>query len=167
MLGGNIWFESVIEKGSVFYFTIPYMPEIREPDEIVENKKGIQGSLPNRLKILIAEDDLASDMLLTAILKESHREILHAKTGIEAVETCRNIPDIDLVLMDIKMPEMDGFEAIRQIRQFNKDVVIIAQTAFAQVGDKNKSIEAGCNDYIAKPIRKDELSALIKKHLNS
>ena len=77
---------------------------------------------------------------------------------------CRNNPDIDLVLMDIQMPDMDGYEATRQIRLFNKDVVIIAQTAFALTGDREKAIEAGCNDYISKPIKKDELMVLVQKH---
>jgi len=70
------------------------------------------------------------------------------------------------VLMDIKMPVMDGHEATRQIRQFNKDVIIIAQTAYALVGDREKAIAAECNDYISKPIKKDELLALIQKYFN-
>ena len=106
------------------------------------------------LKILIAEDDETSEMLITMAVKIFSKEVLKVRTGVEAVEACRNNPDIDLVLMDIKMPEMDGYEATRQIRQFNKDVVIIAQTAFALTGDREKAIEAGCNDYISKPIKK-------------
>jgi CheY-like chemotaxis protein len=85
-------------------------------------------------------------------------------TGIEAIEVCRNNPDLDLVLMDIRMPVMDGNEATRIIRQFNKDVIIIAQTAYAFSGDKKKAIEAGSNDYISKPINTTLLYELIKKH---
>ena len=77
-----------------------------------------------------------------------------------------NNPDLDLVLMDIKMPIMDGNEATRQIRQFNKDVIIIAQTAYAFSGDCEIAIEAGCNDYISKPINMTTLFELIKKHCN-
>jgi len=77
---------------------------------------------------------------------------------------CRTNPDLDLILMDIQMPELNGYEVTRQIRQFNKDVVIIAQTAFGLSGDREKAIEAGCNDYIAKPINKDELLSLIQKY---
>lgn len=91
--------------------------------------------------------------------------ILKVTTGIDAVEIGRQHPDIDLVLMDIQMPVMNGYEATRQIRQFNKVVVIIVQAAFDLIGDKEKAIEAGCNDYIAKPIKKDELHALIQKYL--
>ncbi len=86
-------------------------------------------------------------------------------SGSIIVETCRNNPDIDLVMMDLKMPEKDGYEATRQIRQFNKDVIIIAQTAFGLAGDREKAIEAGCNDYISKPFKKDELLSIIRKHV--
>ena len=115
------------------------------------------------IKILIAEDDEASEKYLTRIVRIFGREIITVRTGREAVEACRNNPDIDLVLMDIKMPEMDGYEATRLIRKFNTTVIIIAQTAFALSGDHEKALEAGCNDSIAKPIQKDKLAMLIKK----
>ena len=118
------------------------------------------------LKILIVEDDEISYSLLTRMLQKISKEVLHAITGVQAVEACRNNPDLDLVLMDIRMPDMDGNEATRQIRQFNKDVIIIAQTAYAFSGDREKAIEAGCNDYISKPINKTLLFELIKKHFN-
>ena len=102
--------------------------------------------------ILIAEDDATSDMFLTKLVSKISHEVINVKTGIKAVDACRTNPDIDLVLMDIRMPHMTGYEATRQIRQFNKDVVIIAQTAYGLAGDSEKSIEAGCNDYISKPI---------------
>ena len=91
---------------------------------------------------------------------------MHAITGVEAIEACRSNPDLDLVLMDIRMPQMNGLEATQQIRQFNKDVIIIAQTAFAFAEDSEIAIEAGCNDYISKPINSTFLYELIKKHLN-
>ena len=83
---------------------------------------------------------------------------------MEAVKICQSNPDINLVLMDIQMPNMNGYEATQQIRKFNKKVIIAAQTAFAMAGDLEKSIEAGCNDYISKPIKKVELVALIQKY---
>ena len=115
-------------------------------------------------KILIADDDETSEMFIMTAVKKISREVLIAITGVEAVEICRNNPDIDLVLMDIRMPEMNGYDAIRQIRKFNKDVIIIAQTAHALIGDREKAIEAGCNDYISKPIDSELLMDLIKKH---
>ena len=99
--------------------------------------------------------------------RKSVKKFLHAITGVEAVEACRNNPDLDLVLMDIRMPKMNGLEATQQIRQFNKDVIIIAQTAYAFSGDSEKAIEAGCNDYISKPINMTLLYDLMKKHFKN
>ena len=90
--------------------------------------------------------------------------MLVAKTGIEAVEICRDNQDIDIVMMDIKIPGIDGYEATRQIRDFNKNVFILAQTAYAQSGDREKCIQAGCNDYISKPIDKKKLLEIITNH---
>ena len=117
------------------------------------------------MKILIAEDDEISMMLVSIAVNTFCNNIIEVGTGTAAVEACRNNPDIDLVLMDIQMPEMNGYEATRSIREFNKDVVIIAQTAFALSFDKNKALECGCNDSLSKPIIQEELLGMIKKHL--
>ena len=103
-------------------------------------------------------------MLLEIMVNTFNKQIIKVSTGVEAIEVCRNNPDIDLILMDIQMPEMSGYEATRQRRKFNTDVVIIAQTAYGLTGDRKKALEAGCNDYIAKPINKTELLALIQKY---
>jgi len=87
--------------------------------------------------------------------------------GIDAVETCRNNPDIDLILMDIQLPDMNGYEATREIRKFNKSVIIIAQTAYALTGDRELTLKAGCNDYISKPIDKRVLNEMIQKYFNT
>ena len=116
------------------------------------------------LKILIAEDDESSEMFISTIVKIFGNDIINASTGVNTVEACRNNPDIDLVLMDIRMPDMDGYEATRQIRLFNKTVVIIAQTAYALSGDRKKALAAGCNDYISKPISRTALIELIEKY---
>ena len=116
------------------------------------------------LKILIAEDDESSYQLLSILVRKFGKEIIRVKTGTQALEVCLNQPDIDLVLMDIQMPEMDGYKATRKIREFNTKVIIIAQTAYALDEDKVIALAAGCNDYISKPIKKDLLLGLIKKY---
>ncbi|MBI9069576.1 MAG: response regulator [Salinivirgaceae bacterium] len=111
--------------------------------------------------VLIVEDEISSEQLLSIILQDLTKEILLARTGKEAVEMCTINKNIDLILMDIKLPIMNGYEATRKIREFNKDVIIVAQTAYAYPHDREQALEAGCNDYISKPINKKQLLEVI------
>ena len=168
--GGKLLIESEEGKGSIFSFSLPIMVDKEEIKEIksidpVEKPIHLTNKEFSGLKILIAEDDEASEFFISHSVQKLGKEIIKVKTGIDAVEVCCNNPDIDIVLMDIKMPEMDGYEATRQIRLFNNKVVIIAETAYAQKGDREIALTAGCNDHITKPFGKFKLISLMKKHL--
>ncbi|NQU52913.1 MAG: response regulator, partial [Bacteroidetes bacterium] len=164
MLGGKIQVESEIGKGSTFYFSVNYSPVQQKAKEAIDETVLQDNKLTGSL-ILIAEDDINSFFYFQTILSREKVELLHALNGEDAIKLCKNNPGISLILMDIKMPKMDGYEATRKIREFNKDVSIIAQTAYALHGDREKALEAGCDDYIVKPIKKDDLKKMISKHL--
>jgi CheY-like chemotaxis protein len=110
------------------------------------------------------EDEIYAYSYLDILLTDLNAVTLHAENGLEAVEMCKNNPNLDLILMDIKMPVMGGITATSKIREFNKTVIIIAQTAYALQGDKEKTLEAGCNDFISKPIKSNKLKKLLKKY---
>ncbi len=115
--------------------------------------------------ILIAEDEESNYRYLEIILSKTQANIKHAKNGIDAVEICNN-NKIDMVLMDIRMPLMDGLEATRQIREFKKEMPIIALTAYAMNNNKEMSLKAGCNAYMSKPVRKPDLLGMLNKFLS-
>ncbi len=114
--------------------------------------------------ILIVEDDFSSYLYLNTILTKHKANIIHAMSGVQAVEICKK-NEVDLVLMDIQLPEMDGYTATQKIKHFRKNLPIIAQTAHVLEEDKIKSLNAGCDDYISKPINKNELMEKVLKYI--
>jgi PAS domain S-box-containing protein len=166
LLGGKIAVVSQLGEGAAFFVTIPYKPV----GLATKFKNEIEKEVDNKKKhtILIAEDEEVNFMVLEILLEEKIKlpcTIIHAKNGLEAVELCKNIPEIDLVLMDIKMPKMDGHEATKRIKEFRPNLPIIAQTAFSSPEEKEKALLSGCNDFIAKPISKDALNGVIHNYL--
>ncbi len=115
-------------------------------------------------KILIAEDVESNFLYLSAVLSKIDAEIIWAKNGLEVVQKFKEHDDIDLVLMDLQMPEMNGFEATKIIKQLSPNMPVIAQTAFAMAEDRQRALAAGCDEYIAKPIRSAELIDLVEKY---
>lgn len=123
--------------------------------------------MENQVKplILIVEDVESNYLYLNAVLSKLDSRIEWVKNGLEAVDFAKNHSDIDLILMDLQMPEMNGYDATREIRKIYSDLPIVAQTAFAMSDDRAKAIEAGCNDYLAKPIRSKDLIEMVNKYL--
>ncbi|MBI9068208.1 MAG: PAS domain S-box protein [Salinivirgaceae bacterium] len=166
MLGGEISVSSKEGSGSTFTFSLPYTKQLAKGSDAKGNiNEETQTALSN-LSVIIAEDDKTSKMFFDAIFKNTFSKITYTKTGKETIDLCRENPETDLILMDIKMPDINGYDATREIRKFNRDVIIIAQTAFGLTGDREKAIEAGCDDYITKPIKKDLLFEKIKSCMN-
>lgn len=163
LLGGKITADSDPEKGTRFSFSLPYESRPAEKTEFIEEDLlSTQFNWRDKV-ILIVEDEEVNGLFLEAVLHETGAQTLYAKNGKQAIELCKSINKIDLILMDIRMPVMNGIKATKEIRKFNNSIPVIAQTALALQEDREKCISAGCDEVIIKPIEVEELLLLINK----
>jgi CheY-like chemotaxis protein len=162
MLGGTISVESKSGEGSVFLFTIPLKYDLVEKKAKPVYQFNVSKNSGNQT-ILVAEDDSINFLLLKKILELKNYKVLRASNGQEAVDMCSSNPNIDLVFMDIKMPILDGFKALKKVKKNRPNLPVIAQTAYSSAEDKEKINNAGFVDYITKPLNKEKIFELLEK----
>jgi signal transduction histidine kinase/CheY-like chemotaxis protein len=166
MMGSEIKVESEVKKGSRFYFHLPFKRKNRVIEHLIaDSDNDLLKPIWEGKSILVVEDDTSNFMLIHEILKTTGINIKQANNGDEALKMVSSGNSPDIIIMDVKLPGIDGYETTRRIREINMEIPIIANTAYAMEGDRNKSIEAGCSEYISKPTDRKALINLISKYL--
>jgi CheY-like chemotaxis protein len=179
--GGKVRIESQQGMGTTVFFNVDYKPEVvggigddpkaqdtsqqASQDSSSQSKSNPTNNIWTGKTILIAEDEIVNYMFLEVLFEETGATLIHACDGQQAIDAVKNNSNIDLILMDIKMPNVNGLDATRQIKAIRSQLPIIAQTAYAMQDDEYKALQAGCNEYISKPIDANKLIGLMKKYL--
>ncbi len=162
LMGGSIKLDSTPQKGTRIEFAVPYDPVITLQSHPTDNS---MDAFKSNTTLLVVDDVEINHVIIVEMLEDLNLKIYYARNGVEAIQMVKDHPEINLILMDVKMPVMDGYKATMEIKKIKPELPIIAQTAYALTGDKEKALDAGCDDYLSKPLKREDLIQKLRKYL--